>query len=153
MPQAATMPVEAIVPTKSAPYLPFRTFQGAYEALERGIPKRLDRTIWPSQSGLVQSQILMAFRFLGLVNDQDQPTVLLQHLVEDKERRKETVAKIINNSYRALLDHDLTKMTPKMVEEEMERYSVSGETRRKAVAFFLRCAKFAELPMHPLLSG
>jgi hypothetical protein len=154
MPKNAT--AEAVMSTAKAtpaPYLPFRTFQTAYEALEHGIPKRLDRTIWPSQSGIVQSQILMSFRFLGLVDDQDCPTELLQQLVEDKEKRAGIITKILNISYRALLDHDLTKMTPKMVEDEMERYSVTGETKRKAVTFFLRAAKFAGEPMHPLLSS
>jgi antitoxin component of MazEF toxin-antitoxin module len=44
-------------------------------------------------------------------------------------------------------------MTPKMIEDEMDRYYVSGETKRKAVTFFLRAAKFAGMPMHPLLSS
>jgi hypothetical protein len=45
------------------------------------------------------------------------------------------------------------KMTPKMLEQEMDKYNVSGDTRRKAVGFFLRAAKYVELPMHPLLLG
>ncbi|MGC2108567.1 MAG: hypothetical protein WA655_03560 [Candidatus Korobacteraceae bacterium] len=35
----------------------------------------------------------------------------------------------------------------------MEEYNVSGDTKRKAVAFFLRAAQYADMPMHPLLSG
>ena len=55
--------------------------------------------------------------------------------------------------YRDLIDHDLTKMSPKMLDEALEQYHVSGDTKRKAVTFFLQAAKFAELPMHPLLLG
>jgi antitoxin component of MazEF toxin-antitoxin module len=136
-----------------APYLPFRTFQTAIEALEHGIPKKIDRTIWRSQSGLVQSQILMALRFLALVDDQDRPTQLLHSLVEEKETRAANYGTILSLSYSDVLAHDLTKMTPKMIEDEMEQYSVTGDTKRKAVTFFLRAAKFAGLPMHPLLSS
>lgn len=136
-----------------APYLPFLTFQGAIEALEQGIPKKLDRTIWRTQSGIVQTQILMAFRFFDMVDDEDRPTGLLHLLVEDKENRPAALQSIMQSSYSALLKHDLTKMSPKMVEDEMEQYNVTGETKRKAVTFFLKAAKFAGIPMHPLLSS
>jgi hypothetical protein len=155
MPKAtATQPqTESIVRAAPAPYLPFLTFQGAIAALEHGIPKNIDRTMWPSQSGLVQTQILMAFRFFGLVDDEDCPTDLLYELVEEKDRRPATITKLLNQSYTAIIDHDLTKMTPKMVDDAMEQYNVTGETKRKAVTFFLRAAKFTGMPMHPLLSA
>jgi len=151
--QAIANSTDATERNTPAPYLPFLTFQSALAALEHGIPKMLDRTIWPSQSGLVQSQILMAFRFLGLVDDRDRPTDVLRELVEEKDNRAGLITKLLNESYTALIDHDLTKMTPKMVDDEMERYHVTGETKRKAVSFFLRAAKFAGMPMHPLLSA
>jgi hypothetical protein len=136
-----------------APYLPFLTFKGAVEALEQGVPKKIDRTIWRNQSGLMQTQILMALRFFKLVDDNDAPTDLLHDLVEVKENRPAMVAKLLNFSYTALIDHDLTKMTPKMLEDEMERYHVTGDTKRKAVTFFLKAAKYAGFPMHPLLAS
>jgi len=152
--QAAPEAVQDAVQHKTpAPYLPFRTFQSAIESLEHGIPKKLDRTMWPSQSGLVQSQILMAFRFLGLVDQEDHPMDVLHAFVSVKETRPDTLQGLLIASYPDLVEHDLTKMTPKMIDDEMERYHVSGETKRKAVTFFLRAAKFAGMPMHPLLSS
>jgi len=120
------------------------------EALEHGVPKKLDRSIW-RQSGIVQGQIMMALRFFGLLTDADEPTPALHRLVDGKDNRKELVAALLRHAYRDILELDLTKMTPKMLEQEMEKLNVSGDTRRKAVGFFLRAAKFAELPMHPLL--
>lgn len=153
-PQALAETAQDAVQHKTpAPYLPFRTFQSAIESLEHGIPKKLDRTMWPSQSGLVQSQILMAFRFLGLVDQEDHPTEFLHSLVSVKENRPDTMQIVLMTSYSNVVEHDLTKMTPKMIEDEMDRYHVSGETKRKAVTFFLRAAKFAGMPMHPLLSS
>lgn len=142
--------------TRNAPaaYVPFRTFLGAIESLEHGLPKRLDRTIWRSQSGVVQSQIMMALRFFSLVDDEDRPTVALQRLVDGgQEKRQEQIASLLHHAYRDIIQHDLTKMTPKMLEDAMEQYNVSGDTKRKAVRFFLQAARFAELPMHPLLQG
>jgi hypothetical protein len=136
-----------------AAYLPFKTFLGAVEALEHGIPKKIDRTIWRSQSGVTQSQIMMALRFFGFLDDQDQPTQALQRFVENKDRRPEMVSSLLRHSYKSLIEHDLTKMTPKMLADEMENYNVSGDTKRKAIAFFLRAAQFADVPMHPLLSS
>jgi hypothetical protein len=137
--------------TAPAAYLPFKTFVSSVEALQQGLPKKLDRTIWRSQSGVVQSQIMMAFRFFGLVNDAGEPTVALQRLVENPDKRKEHVGALLNHAYKKIIDHDLTKMTPKMLEEAMGEYNVSGDTKRKAIGFFLRAVRFAEIPMHPLL--
>jgi hypothetical protein len=60
---------------------------------------------------------------------------------------------LLRHAYKAILDHDLTKMTPRMLEEMMGDYNVQGDTRRKAVTFFLQAARYADLPMHPLLSS
>ncbi len=139
--------------TKKTPaaYLPFKTFLSSIEALEHGLPKKLDRTVWRSQSGIVQGQIMMALRFFDLLDDSDEPTPALHRLVESPEKRKEHITALLRHSYRSILDSDLTKMTPKMLEQQMDNYNVSGDTRRKAVGFFLRAAKFVDLPMHPLL--
>jgi hypothetical protein len=138
---------------KPAAYLPFRTFMTAIESFEHGIPKQIDRTIWRSQSGIVQGQIMIALRFLGLVDDTDKPTVALHRFVDGKNNRPELVRALLHHAYRDLVDRDLTKMTPKMLDEAMEQYSVTGDTKKKAVRFFLQAAKFAEMPMHPLLLG
>lgn len=150
--------VETLAPkvaSRKAPaaYVPFRTFLGAVEALEHGVPRRLDRTIWRSQSGVIQSQIMMAFRFFNLVDEDDRPTQALHRLVASPEQRPEHVKALLHYGYRDIIDHDLTKMTPRMLEEAMDSYSVTGETKRRAVRFFLQAAKYAELPMHPLLLG
>lgn len=139
--------------TPAAAYLAFRTFMSAIESLEQGVPKRLDRTMWKSQSGQTQGQIMMALRFFGLIDDDDVPTVALHRLIapENKDRRPEQIGALLRHAYKGILDHDLTRMTPKMLEELMSDYNVQGDTRRKAVTFFLQAARYADLPMHPLL--
>jgi hypothetical protein len=107
------------------------------------------------QAGGVQGQIMMALRFFGLIDENDAPTPGLQRLVapENKERRPEHIKALLRHAYRDILEHDLTRMTPKMLLEFMEQYNVQGDTRRKAMAFFLRAATYADLPMHPLLAA
>ena len=141
-------------PSKNAAaYLPFKTFLSAIEALEHGIPKKIDRTIWRTQAYVVQTQIIMALRFLGLLDNEDNPTPKLHQLVENKDDRKRVLHTILEDSYRHLVALDLTKTTPKMLDDEMEKYSVSGDTKKKAVRFFLQAAKYVEMPMHPLLQS
>src|SRR5690348_4798725 len=141
--------------TRVAPaaYVPFKTWLSSFEALQHGVPRTIDRTIWRNQSGVVQSQILMAFRFLDLVDDEDRPMPALLRMVEQPEQRTDHVRALIFHAYRTIVDHDLTKMTPKMLDDAMSEYNVNGDTKRRAVSFFLQAARFAGIPMHPLLSG
>jgi hypothetical protein len=134
-----------------AAYVPFKTFLTALETLDSGgVPKQIDRKIWRSFSGLVQGQVVGAFRFLGLVEG-GAPTPDLRRLVEEKEDRPAVLRSILERSYSALVSHDLTKMTGTMLDELMENYSVSGATKRKAVTFFLQAAKYAKLPLSRFL--
>lgn len=130
-------------------YVPFRTFLNAIESLEHGVPNVIDRTVWPTFSGLYQSQTLGAFRFLGLIDQNGKPTPDLSKLVEDKANRKQHLRKNLEQSYAALIKGDLTKMTPASFNAAMEVYGASGETHRKVISFFLQAAKYAGLPLSP----
>jgi hypothetical protein len=153
------MSVQALTPdlgdkTIPAAYTSFKTFLSVIETLGQGIPKRIDRTMWRTQSGVIQSQIMMALRFFSLVDEEDRPTPVLHRLVDaPSDKRPEQIGALLRYAYHDIIEHDLTKMTPKMLDEAMENYHVNGDTKRKAVTFFLQAARFAELPMHPLLSG
>jgi hypothetical protein len=141
-------------PKLPPPYLPLKTFLGALDALREGVPKRIDRGIWRSQSGLVQGQIMLALRFFALLNESDAPTMpLLEKLVKaDETERKKLLKSLIEKHYQPVIVHDLTKMTPNMLNEEMEKFGVSGGTTRKAVTFFLQMAKYLDLPLSPFLT-
>jgi hypothetical protein len=49
------------------PYVPFVTFNSALDALGHTLPPRLDKSMWPSYSGAIQSQLWSTFKFFGLV--------------------------------------------------------------------------------------
>jgi len=139
--------------TPAPPYLPLKTFLSALDALREGVPKRIDRAIWRSQSGAVQGQIMIAFRFFGLLNESDEPTMpLLENLAKaDEAARKKLLKPLVEKCYQPIIAHDLTKMTPGLLSEEMAKFGVSGGTVQKAVTFFLQLAKHLDLAMSPFL--
>src|ERR1019366_7020958 len=51
-----------------------------------------------------------------------------------------------------VLQHDLATMTPKMLEELMDKYNVSGDTKKKSITFFLQAAKFADISLSSFLT-
>jgi hypothetical protein len=125
------------------PYLPYKTLMSSLENLAQGIPPVLDRSIWKNQPGTVQSQILSAYKFLGLMNEQNGPTDVLRFLVEHRESPLPTMKKIIEDKYKALLDkHALNTMTTTMLANEFEiAFQVDGETKKKGIRFLLQAAK------------
>jgi hypothetical protein len=71
-------------------YLSFKTLQSAIASLrEHGLPNKLDRSAWGSRSGMDQTQILSAFRFLGFVDQQSNTQEPLRNLVAVKENTEE----------------------------------------------------------------
>jgi hypothetical protein len=97
---------------------------------------------------------MIALRFFSLLNDSDAPTLpLLEQLARaDELQRKKLLKPLVEKHYRRILAHDLTKMTPKMLDEEMGGFGVNGDTRRKAITFFLQMVKHLELPLSPFLT-
>jgi hypothetical protein len=146
-------------PTKRVPpYLPFKTFLSSLDALSHGVPPKLDRTLWRSQSGVTQGLIMNAYRFFGLVEDSnldssDSSTEYLDQMAKHPDKRPEVLRFLIETQYEPILEkHDLTKMTLKMLEDAFDReFSVSGGTKQKAITFFLKAAKFADMPLSPYL--
>jgi hypothetical protein len=124
------------------PYLPYKTLISSLENLGQGIPPKIDRSIWKNQPGTVQSQILSAYKFLGLMNEQTGPTESLKQLVEHRATPGPLLKKIITEKYSPILKHDLATMTTTMLNAEFEAaFKVEGETKKKGVRFFLQAAK------------
>jgi hypothetical protein len=135
-----------------APYLPFKTFLGSVDAFSQGIPPKIDRTLW-NQSGFVQGLIMNAYRYFHLVDVNNKPTAEFQQLVRSKaEERKAQIKKLIDVGYPEVMMHDLATMTPKILDELMDKYNVSGETKKKATTFFLQAARFAGIPLSNFLT-
>ena len=135
------------------PYVSYRTLRNYLEALAvSGAPNRIDRSVLGNLSGLVQSQLLTAMRYLDLINEEGVPTARLTELVGvEGSKRSQVLTGILQNAYPFMFgSFKLSGATPGQVRERIEAQGVSGETVRKSVAFFLAAAKDAGiiLPTH-----
>ncbi len=144
------MPVENS--GKAVAYVPFLTFLAAIDVLARRPDhERFDTSVWPNYSSATQAQLLGSFRFLGLIDDEGKPTNALKILVRDKANRKATMRKILETSYARIINLGLTRISPRQFDEAMRQYGMRGETHKKVVSFFLRAARYSDLPLSPLL--
>lgn len=141
------MPVDQ--PKPAAPYLPWKTFFNSLDVFNQALPPKIYRSVW-RQSGLMQGLLMGAYRFLGLIDADDKPTGILAVLV-NPETRQEMMVDVLKASYSTVFVHDLGSMTIDSLNEEIEKYNVSGSTRKKAVTFFLQAAKYAGLPLSPFI--
>ncbi len=128
-----------------APYIPFKTFQTAIETLEQGVPPQLDRSVWKTWSGAVQSQTLSGFRFLGLIDSNGNTQPSLNKLVEAREdsARRAVLKTIIEERYAKLIPMAEQDVTSKQLEDTLREYGVQGSTLDKAVRFFISAANYA----------
>lgn len=136
----------------SPPYISFRTFLNLIERLaESGIPQHIDRSYWkPFLSGSLGPQVMAALRFFVLITGADnEPTPDLEHLVEDKEQRKQIFEKMLRKYYAPVFaDVDLARTTTGFLEKTFTKcYKLSPETRRKSITFFLHAAQYVGFPL------
>jgi hypothetical protein len=135
------------------PYVPFKTFLTALDALTRSLPNQLDRSVWPSYSGAIQGQLLGAFRFLGLMDESNCPSPALREILAKPESRRDLLRALLEGHYRPLVALDLTRTSPRQLDEAMREYGLSGATHKKALSFFLQMAQYAGLPLSVLLKA
>jgi Family of unknown function (DUF5343) len=132
-------------------YVPFATFLTAIDGLSSGLPYKIDTSLWLSYSPAIKAQLLGTFKFLGLVDAEGRPTDRLKTLVRDKANRKALLREILRTSYSKIIELGLTKISPRQFDLEMRGYGMTGETHKKVIFFFLKAARYADLPISPLL--
>jgi hypothetical protein len=140
----------------AAAYVSWGTFKNALDQLSQGVPpNRIDRTVFPGMAWAIQNQLFSCLKFLGLINDQNRPTPELEALAgADGENRKAKLREILERCYSELFALDLKKTTPGELLQKMgEAYSVSGDTREKAVRFFTSAAEYAGIELSPLFEA
>ena len=137
-------------------YLPYATFLSALENLgTHGIPRtgKLDKTLWDNQSGAIQGQIVIAFRFMGLINEKNEVLPALEPLVKSKgEERKIMLRQLIEERYDSILKLDLLTISTGQLEEAFRKYDVSGSTMERAVRFFVRACQDVGIPISKRVS-
>jgi hypothetical protein len=138
----------------SAAYVSWGTFKKALEQLSQGVPpNRIDRTVFPGIAWAVQNQLFTALRFLGFIDSTNKPTDQLgaYATLEEEDARKAFLQAILESQYSALFALDLKKTTPGELAQKMgESYGVGGDTKEKAVRFFLSASDYVGVELSPL---
>jgi len=142
--------------SNAAVYVSWKTFQNSIEQLSRGeLTNVIDKTVFTGMAFSVQNQLFTGMRFLGLIDDKNKPTADLAALTtEDEAARKQKLKEILQDRYAELFALNLKKTTPDELDKKMsEAYGVTGDTRDKAVRFFLGAVTYLGIEVSALLGG
>lgn len=137
--------------TATAVYVPYATFISALDGLrQHGIPRSgiIDKSIWDTQSGTVRAQLILAFKFLGLIDDQRHVAGGLEPLVlAAPEERKKLLRAIVEEKYKTILSLDLTTISQGQLDEAFRKLGVSGSTLQRAIRFFVKACVELGIPI------
>jgi len=125
-------------------YVSWSAFVRAVDLLGPRAPEEVNNQSFGDMSVSTVSQMLQAFRFLGLVDAGGEATSDLRLLVEHPDSRQGVVAKVLRQSYPDLLG-DGMPIRAATVEEFVSRTGLQPATQRKAVKFFLNAAAYASI--------
>lgn len=135
------------------PYISFRSLSNMLDRFRsEGVPRRVDRSFWGSfLNGSAGAQMMVALRSLGLVDSSDSPTDELDRMCGEEATvndRKRILAEVLKRRYADVMKLDLPRSSWGQLEEVFKKsYGLDGETRRKAITFFINAAQYAELPL------
>lgn len=133
------------------PYnLAFRTFLNLLHRLQQEpIPPRIDRTYLSKLSGTDQTHLMAALRSFALIDENNKVHPDLGKMGKDEEFRRQKLAQLLHTYYPKPVQMSKENATQGMLEEAFSEYGISGDSRRKAVTFYLKAAEYAGLPLSP----
>jgi Family of unknown function (DUF5343) len=133
------------------PYnIPWATFLSVVERIAGDPPSRIDRSYLDSQSGSVQTYLIAALKSFALIDQDARPTRILEFGAPDD--RKQKMADLLREHYPSLVKLGETKATNDELREEFGKSfsGITGESRVKAIRFFLSGMAYADLPVSSL---
>lgn len=143
--ETATMTPEKQQDTPA--YVSWATLKNTTEKMARegGVPSQVDRSYLSNLPGSTQSQLIAAMKWLGLITGQMKPTSVLERMVETEEAdRKLAVKTVLENKYPGPMALEALA-TQGQLENAFRQMGVTGSTMRKAIAFYLGAAKYADV--------
>jgi hypothetical protein len=139
----------------SAPYTAFQSVKTALTQFkEHGTPSRVDRTVLPTFSGAVGSQVVTAFRFLKLIDANNSARGELDELVQavGTDEWTASLRTVLQSAYAPLFGLNLETASPSQFTELFRReYPGTEDVSRKAMTFFLNAARDAEIKISPYI--
>jgi hypothetical protein len=137
----------------SPPYnIPFATFINTVEKIANDLPNKVDRSYLGSASGSIKSYLISAFRAFGLIDDDLFVTDRLRELARSTDDRPRLVGELLQERYPLAVKLGASNATPGELDAAFAEMfpSVTGESRTKAMRFYLSASDFAGLPKSPL---
>lgn len=135
---------------RKPPYLPFKTFLGFVEGLaEKPLPPQIDRSVMAGKSGTDQANLFAAMKFFDLIDDANavQPG-LMSFAAADQEARKKVLTSLLRERYPNQFEVSDQHGTEKLLLDSFEEdFGFTGDTRRKAMTFFLHAARWAGMTL------
>ena len=133
------------------PYVSFRTVLNIIERMADDIiPPQIDRSYLSNLSGGYQGQVLAAFRWLGLIDEEGRVQDRLIGLVKNAGERRERFAEILREKYPEAIALGDQNATQGQLDELFRKTGITRATVVKAVKFYLHAAEFAGIAVSPL---
>jgi hypothetical protein len=128
-----------------AAYMSWATLESLFERLDKGgVPPKIDRSILGGAEGY-KTLVLTGLKWLGLIENDGRVTERLETIINEPDRRQKLVAELFHEKYPKQIA--LGESNASQRDLEMSFEPLTGDTARKAVSFYLKGAKFAELPL------
>jgi hypothetical protein len=136
----------------SPPYTAWQTIKNLIASMkEHGLPGQIDRSVLTNMSGAVQSQVITALKFLGLIGLHDNaPRTPFKLLVEayGTDKWQTELTAILKSAYQPIFQLQLETASPNQFNDKFRAaYPAEGDTFRKCVTFFLNAARDAGIPI------
>lgn len=128
------------------------TFLSSVEKIAADLPNKMDRSYLGSMQGGMKSYLIGAFKGFGLLLDDLSVTDELRELATEPEKRPERVADLLRRFYPKAVELGTTNATPGELSDAFAEMfpSIGGESRTKAIRFYLSACDYAGVPKSPL---
>ena len=136
------------------PYISFKTLLTLMKELgEHGVPNRIDRSVLGRFSGSAGSQLMVALRWLGLVDQDMRPQPELSALVDAYETPKwpNALGSLLEARYSFAIDLDLSKATPNQFADAFRKFGAKEAVAAKCKRFFLQAAQASNIEVNQRL--
>jgi hypothetical protein len=123
------------------PWVGFTTYWNFLQQLHdhRPVPQLLDRAVMGSRGGSTRTELYVALRFFGLMDEDKRPTPTLLELVENLS--PESFKPLVEAHYKPVIDLDLRTATPSQVGDRLSDIGSTPSTVTRARTFFLKAAE------------
>ena len=153
--------METVTQGRMPPYVSYKTWLKMLEGLKIFVPDKIDGSYYRDLlfSGSSAKKLRTTLLFLGLINEDNDPTASLHRLAKvlqgtSQEDRSEVIRDIVQNAYSFLFveDFNLVRATSGQLSDRFEKHGIKGNSQRQCISFFLHIAHAAEIELSPHLS-